>query len=105
MRVLLDECLPWPLHKLLGDHECTTPQVQGWGGIENGGLIHRADMNFDLFITSDQNPRYQQNLTGRRIAILELSSNDLRRLQAAAAELRTAIAGISPGEFRRLKIA
>ena len=77
MRILLDECVPWPMHKLLAGHECTTAQKRGWGGITNGDLLRLAETEFDLFITSDQNIRYQQNLAGRRGAIIELSTNDL----------------------------
>ena len=88
MRVLLDECVPWPLHKLLPGHQCTTAQRQGWGGFKNGDLLNVAEAEFDLFITSDQNIRYQQNLAERRIAILELSSNDLRRIRNAAPAIR-----------------
>ena len=62
--------------------------AQGWSGIRNGELLQRAEGEFDLFITSDQNIRYQQNLAGRVIAILELSTNDLRRIQAAASLLK-----------------
>jgi hypothetical protein len=104
MRVLLDECVPWPLHKLLSGHQCTTAQRQGWGGFKNGDLLQQAEAEFDLFITSDQNIRYQQNLAGGRIAILELSSNDLRRIQNAAPELRSAVETLSAGEFRHLVI-
>jgi hypothetical protein len=57
------------------------------GRHQNGELIHLAEMEFALFITSDQNVRYQQNLTGRRIAIIELSTNDLRRILAASYHL------------------
>jgi predicted nuclease of predicted toxin-antitoxin system len=90
MKVLLDECVPWPLHKLLDAHQCTTAQRRGWGGFKNGDLIQLAEAEFDVFITSDQNIRYQQNLAGRRIAILKLSNNDLRRIQRAALDLRAA---------------
>jgi hypothetical protein len=31
---------------------------------------------FDLFITADKNLRYQQNLSGRKIAIIELPTPD-----------------------------
>ncbi|MBC8031720.1 MAG: hypothetical protein H7Z16_16675 [Pyrinomonadaceae bacterium] len=61
-------------------------------------------MGFDLFITSDQNIRYQQNLAGRHVAILEVSTNDLRRILAASALIDDAIAKIHPGEFKRLTI-
>lgn len=105
MKILLDECVPWPMHKLLGGHSCTTVTGKGWGGIKNGDLLQRAEGEFDLFITSDQNIRYQQNLTGRRIAILELSSNDITRIEAAAALIQETIAKIQANEFKQLHIA
>jgi hypothetical protein len=92
------------MHRLLIGHACKTAQQCGWGGIANGELIRRAAREFDLFVTSDQNIRYQQNLADRQIAILELSSNDLRRIQAAAELIKTAIANLQPREFRRLEI-
>lgn len=104
MRVLLDECVPWPIHKLLVSHEWTTPQRRGWGGLKNGDLLRLAEAEFGLFITSDQNIRYQQNLAGRRIPVLELSTNDLRRLHAAALEIQAAVVAMKPGDFRRLEI-
>jgi len=104
MRILLDECVPWPMHKILRGHSCSTVQGQGWGGIKNGDLLQRAEGEFDLFITSDQNIRYQQNLTGRRIAILELSTNDISRIEAARSLLEDALETIKSNEFRQLTI-
>jgi len=104
MRILLDECVPWPMHQLLGDHACTNVQKHGWSGTHNGQLLSLAEPEFDLFITSDQGIRYQQNLTGRRIAILELSTNDLRRILAARGLIQAAITTLKPGEFRHLAI-
>jgi hypothetical protein len=63
MTILLDECVPWPMHKILKGHNSTAPKC-GWGGIKNGDLLRHAEGKFDLFITSDQNIRYQQNLAG-----------------------------------------
>lgn len=104
MRILLDECVPWPMHKLLSGHVCSTVQDLGWGGIKNGDLLLRAEGEFDLFVTSDQNIRYQQNLSGRRIAILELSTNDIGRIQAASTRIEEALEKIQPNEFRQLTI-
>jgi predicted nuclease of predicted toxin-antitoxin system len=104
MKILLDECVPWPMHRLLTGHACSSVQDFGWGGIKNGDLLQRAEGEFDLFITSDQNLRYQQNLTGRRIAILELSTNDISRIQAASSLIETAIDKIQTDEFRQLTI-
>ncbi|MCL2640822.1 MAG: DUF5615 family PIN-like protein [Phycisphaerales bacterium] len=104
MRILLDECVPWPLHKVLAGHECRTVQQSGWGGIKNGELLKLAETQFDLFVTADQNLRYQQNLANRRVAIIQLSTNKLRPLQAASDVIRTAIAGIQPGQFLMLDV-
>jgi len=105
MNILLDECVPWPMHKLLSGHNCTTAQRHGWGGIKNGDLLRLAEGEFDLFITSDQGIRYQENLAGRRIAIIELSTNKLRRIETAAGVVRSVIAAIRAGELRRLEIS
>lgn len=104
MKILLDECVPWPMRKFLTGHDCSTVQQSGWGGIKNGDLMRQAEKKFDLFIASDQNIRYQQNLAGRQIAILGLSTSDLRRIQAAGALIQSAIETIQPHEFRRLEI-
>ena len=104
MKILLDECVPWPMHKLLGGHDCTSTQWRGWGGIKNGDLIRLAEKEFNLFITSDQNLRYQQNLAGRDLAILELSTNDLRRILAASSDIVAAVATTGTGEYRHLEI-
>ena len=104
MKILLDECVPSPLRKLLAGHECHTAQEMGWKSIKNGELLALAEDKFDLFITSDQGLAYQENLRGRRIAILELSTNKLRSIEAAAAQVRDAVEKISRAEFRRLEI-
>ena len=104
MKILLDECVPWPMHRLLSTHSCTSVQAQGWSGIRNGDLLERAEAEFDLFITSDQNIRYQQNLAGRRIAILELSTNDLRRIQAARSLIEDTIGEMQSSEFKQMNI-
>ena len=104
MKILPDECVPWPMHRLLPGHSCTSVQAQEWSGIRNGDLLQRAEAEFDLLVSSDQNIRYQQNLAGRRIAILELSTNDLRRIQAASALIENAVQKIQPSEFEHLAI-
>lgn len=104
MKILLDECVPWPMRRLLSQHSVISVQAQGWSGIRNSELLRRAEAEFDLVITSDQNMRYQQNLTGQRVAILELSTNDLRRIRAAAAFIDEAVDKIQPAELQRLEI-
>jgi uncharacterized linocin/CFP29 family protein len=69
-------------------YDCSAPRLGR--PYERGVASARGD-SFDLFVTSDQNIRYQQALAGRRIAILELSTNKLRRIEAAASLLRATI--------------
>ena len=104
MRILLDECVPWPMHRLRAGHECTTAQKRAWGGIKNGDLLKLAEHEFDLFIASDQNIRYQQNLAGRAISILELSTSDLRRICAFATQIQAAVVSAKQGELRHLDV-
>jgi hypothetical protein len=104
MKILLDECVPWPMHEVLAEHECTTAQKQGWTALQSGQLLSLTEGAFELFITSDQNVRYQQNLSGRSIGFLVLSTNDLRRLLAASPLIQTTVAAMKRGEHRRLEI-
>jgi len=104
MRILLDECVPWPMRRMLAGHECTTAQRRGWGGVKNGDLIRLAEGEFDLFITSDQNLRYQQNLAGRGLPILVLSTNDLRRILAGSNAIQATVVGMQLAQFVELEI-
>jgi predicted nuclease of predicted toxin-antitoxin system len=63
MKILFDECVPWPMHRLLASHSCTSVQAEGWSGIRNSELLKKAENDFDLIITADQNILYQQNLS------------------------------------------
>ena len=92
------------MHRLLTNHPCTSVQAAGWSGIKNGELLRLAEADFDLFITSDQNIRYQQNLAGRKIAVLELSTNDIERIEAAAPLIQNAVEKIESEQFQQLEI-
>jgi hypothetical protein len=91
MRLLLDENLPRSLKSLLIPHEVKTVQELGWGSISNGDLVAKADGMFDVLLTADKNLRYQQNLTGRQIAIDELPTNRKAVLMSMARELHAAL--------------
>ena len=104
MRIVLDECVPWPLAKYLDSHTCTSPQRSGWGGFANGDLLRLAEDEYDLFVTSDQNLRYQQNLADRKIAILELSTNDWATIRKNLTAVVARINAMRPGEFARFDV-
>ena len=78
MKVLLDENLDHALRKLLGSHEVVTVTYMGWAGLKNGDLLQTAeDHGIDVLLTGDQTLTYENNLTGRRIAIVALSAIQL----------------------------
>ena len=62
MKVLVDECVPLKLVRLLTRHTFTTALDKGWGSFTNGRLLALAESEFELFLTSDRNLEYQQNL-------------------------------------------
>jgi predicted nuclease of predicted toxin-antitoxin system len=101
MKVLVDECAPKALRHFLTKHghESLTAQEAGWAGKENGELLGLAEREFDVRVTVDTNLRYQQNLEGRRIAlvILEFSSNRLEYFRQYFPTCLQAIEKIKPG--------
>ena len=94
----MDECLPQELVEWLPEWDVSMVQQMGWAGVKNGELLRRAEGEFDLFLTADKNLRYQQNLKGRRLAILVLPSNRLKVLRRMIADIEAAIAQIVPGQ-------
>ena len=74
MRVLFDNGVPWAIADVLPGHEVIFTRSAGWHELKNGELIRRAEAEgFDVLLTTDKNIPYQQNLTGRRLALLILS--------------------------------
>ena len=104
MKVLVDECVPLKLVRLLTGHTFSTAQQKGWGGFQNGKLLALAEPEFDLFLTSDRNLQYQQNLKGRKIAILLLSTNHWPTLKKQVPLVQTALDKAQAGEFGRVEI-
>jgi hypothetical protein len=72
VRVLFDHGTPVPLRDYLRGHEVTTAFEIGWSELSNGELLARAGEQFDVFVTTDQQLRYQQNIEDRTIAVLVL---------------------------------
>jgi predicted nuclease of predicted toxin-antitoxin system len=102
MRVQIDECTPKALKVYLVQHghKCSTVQEAGWSGRVNGELLALAETTFDVLVTIDTNLQYQQNLSGRKIAIVVLVafSNRLEDLRAHFAACAETISTIKPGD-------
>src|SRR5271169_6829314 len=77
MLILFDHGTPAPLHAYLAtDHTIKKTKDLGWDTLSNGELLRAAEeAAFDVFLTTDKNIRYQQNLTNRMIAIVVLGNS------------------------------
>ncbi len=107
MRVLLDECLPKRLAKEIVGHEVHTVAEMGWSGKKNGELLRlTAASDFQVFLTGDQNLRYQQNLGSTDVAVIVLGaiSNRLHDLLPLMPALLSALETIRKGELKELRL-
>ena len=105
MRVLFDQGTPVPLRRALSGHTVSTAFEMGWAELDNGELLDAAEASFDILITTDRNLRYQQNLSGRRLAILVLPTTSWPVIQTHIAAVVDAVNGLRAGEFRELSFS
>jgi predicted nuclease of predicted toxin-antitoxin system len=102
MRLLFDECVSrlFKAGFAVHGHECFTVPEVGLAGRKNGELLTLAEDKFDVFVTIDKNIRYQQNLSGRKTAVLIIRARSseiddlLRELPASIIALQS----IRPGQ-------
>jgi predicted nuclease of predicted toxin-antitoxin system len=103
MKILFDQGTPVPLRRALAGHTVTTAFERGWSKLENGDLIQAAEADgFDGMITTDQNLKYQQDLRGRKLAILVLPTTSWPEIQDHLEEVSAAVGTLKPGEYREL---
>ena len=99
-RVLLDEGVPRQLAEPLTAAGLSASRYPNqWKQITNGELLSLAEREgFDVLVTNDKNMRTQQNLRGRKIAIVVLPTNLRRQVMELAAEVVRAIQRIEAGQ-------
>jgi hypothetical protein len=99
-RLLLDANMPIGLRAVLDQHEVVTAFEMGWGRLINGELLSAAEAaGFDGMITGDRNLAYQQNLIGRRLALIVLDTNHWPTIGANAIAVVRAVAAMRAGGF------
>ena len=103
MKVLLDENLDHRLRNHLSPHDVFTTSYQGWDGLKNGKLLEAAETwGFEVLITGDQTLAYEQNLTGRRLAIIALSSVEWRIIRDHLSAILEAVDAATPGSLQNV---
>lgn len=104
MRILFDQGTPAPLRAFLKNHDVKTAAEVGWAALTNGQLLDAAEREFDLLITTDQGLRYQQNLAGRRLAILVLPTTSWPKLEPSQTKIVSAAKSLKQGDYLELKL-
>lgn len=107
MRILLDECVRRPLKRELAGHDVHTVPERVWSGKKNGELLQlMLPENFEVFLTVDQNLRYQQNLRAANIALIVLvaPSNRLAELLPLMPSVLTVLGTIRPGDLMEITV-
>ncbi len=99
-RILFDVNVPRPLARLLTHHNVELADQLGWRDLTNGDLLSAAEQaGFDLMLTADTNLRYQQNLSGRRISIVTLSTNAWPIVRDNVEKIVEAVDAAAPGSY------
>ncbi len=102
MRILFDQGTPVPLRHSLVGHAVETVFERGWAQLTNGELLAVADSEFDILITTDQNLKYQQDLSGRRIAVVVLMTTSWPRISRQTYQVIETVSIISAGDYIEL---
>ena len=106
MLILFDHGTPSGIAGSLSGHEVTEARERGWDRISNGELLKAAEAGgFDLWLTTDKRIRYQQNLTGRKIAIVVLGNSQWRVVRLHLDRVAQAVNRATPGSYTVVDIS
>jgi hypothetical protein len=105
MRILFDHGTPSGIARSLAGHEVTEAIERAWDRISNGELLAAAEAaGFELLLTTDKNIRYQQNLTGRKIAIVVLGNSAWRLVRNHLDRIVVSVNEATPGSYVEVAI-
>jgi hypothetical protein len=104
--ILFDHGTPKGLIHGLPGHAVHTAQARGWDTLSNGALLNAAEeAGFELLLTTDRRIRYQQNLRGRRIAVVVLTgSTRWSRVRQHVDRIAVTVASATPGSYAEIEI-
>ena len=105
MRILFDQGTPLPLRRYLRPHSVDTVFERGWSTLVNGELLATAERDrYDVFITTDQNLKHQQNLRKLGLGVVVLLSTSWPRIRNNIEGIQIAIDKASKGTLVEVSI-
>jgi len=106
MLILFDHGTPKGLVHALTGHVVVTAQTKGWDRLDNGALLDAAEeAGFEVLLTTDRRIRYQQNLAGRKIAIVVLTgTTKWSRVRLHFRPIAAAVNAATPGGYTEVEI-
>ena len=105
MLVLFDHGTPRGIARALQGHTVKEARAQGWDTLSNGDLLNAAEeAGFDVLLTTDTNLPYQQNLEGRKLAVVILSKNRWSLVRPMMQEIAKAVNAARPGSCTVVEI-
>ena len=100
MKILFDNGTPKPIARTLTGHEVTFARQIGWHELANGELIQQAeDAGYDMLLSTDKNIRYQQDLSGRKIALVVLGNSQWPMVRQHLDKISEAVNASTPGSY------
>jgi hypothetical protein len=104
MLILFDHVTPRGIARFLSGHTVTRARERGWDRLTNGDLLAEAERaGFEVFLTADKNIRYQQNLAGRKIAVVVLSTPQWPALRLHVKRIAAAVDAATPAAMSRFR--
>ena len=105
MLVLFDQSTPAPLSSYLVGHTVIDARARGWDRLSNGDLLVEAERaGFEALVTADKIMRYQQNLKGRKIALVVLGTPRWPALRMHVDLIAAAVNAATPGSYAEVEI-
>jgi hypothetical protein len=102
--ILFDHVTPKGIARALVGHTVTRAKDRGWDTLSNGDLLAAAEAaGFDVVVTADKNMRYQQNLAGRRIALVVLGTPQWPVVKLHLEKIAAAVIAATPGSYTEVK--
>jgi hypothetical protein len=105
MKILFDNGTPKPIARSLAGHEIAYARRIGWHEMENGELIQQAEeAGYEVLLSTDKNIRYQQNLAGRKIALVVLGNQQWPVVRLHLDRIAAVVNACTPGSYAEVEI-